>query len=309
MSRKHSGTSDGKVDNGVLGQRIEVGSARSLLLTLFGEFVRAEGGVVWTSTLLHVLSTVGVAEKAARQAIARTHAAGWIEVRRVGKNSCWSLTDHGFRVIAEGEQRVRSMGRNMRWGGQWLIVAISLPNSYRSQRKKLYRALSWAGYGNPMPGIWVTPHTDREDETRRLIHQLGLSSFTCAFAGSALNTGLANEELVDRSWNLGSVTEHYEALLERFGSSQSSSGDESLSNHVKLLNAWQRVPFVDPGLPEELLPAGWRGREIARQLELLSEEWGAEAHRRWKVISSAALTIRSQDDQRLSLPSDTAQVM
>jgi phenylacetic acid degradation operon negative regulatory protein len=287
----------GEDQDGVGGQRIEIGSARSLLLTLLGEFVRAEGGVVWTSTLLRVMESVGIAEKSARQAIARTNSAGWIEGRRVGKNSCWSLTDLGLRIIEEGELRVRSMGRNSSWDGRWLVVAISLPNSYRAQRKKLYRALSWAGFGNPMPGLWVTPHTERVHETRRVIRQLELAPFACAFAGTSLDTGLTDQELVDRSWNLMSVTDHYEVLLHRFGGLRSSTADELLSNHIQLLNAWQRVPFVDPGLPEDLLPPDWRGRKIAVQLELLSEQWGVAAHRYWKTLLKESPPCEVSNDE------------
>src|ERR1700760_915675 len=58
--------------------RVSVGSARSLLLTVLGEFVMPSGQAVWTSTLLHALVGVGTAENAARQAIARSAAAGWL---------------------------------------------------------------------------------------------------------------------------------------------------------------------------------------------------------------------------------------
>ena len=56
--------------------RVSVGSARSLLLTVLGEFVLPSGQAVWTSALLHALVGVGTAENSARQAIARSAAAG-----------------------------------------------------------------------------------------------------------------------------------------------------------------------------------------------------------------------------------------
>ena len=50
-------------------------SARSLLLTVLGEFVHARGGRVWTGTLVDALGALGVEQKSARQALARAAAA------------------------------------------------------------------------------------------------------------------------------------------------------------------------------------------------------------------------------------------
>jgi len=47
------------------------GSARSVLLTILGEFVLPTGEAPWTATLLHVAAGLGLAEKSARQALAR----------------------------------------------------------------------------------------------------------------------------------------------------------------------------------------------------------------------------------------------
>src|SRR5437764_266427 len=60
------------------------GSASALLFTVLGEFVLPEGGTVWTSTVIDVLGRLGVEEKAARQALMRTSADGWLEPERHG---------------------------------------------------------------------------------------------------------------------------------------------------------------------------------------------------------------------------------
>ncbi len=266
-------------------RRMSSGSARSLLLTLLGEFVRPGERAVWTATLVHAMSGIGIAQKSARQAIARVGASGWLDAHRIGRETCWSLTERGRHVIDDGAQRVQSMGRNAPWDGRWLVVAISLPDSHRPERIKLYRALSWAGFGNPMPGIWVNPHTGREDETRRVIEQLDLTAFTCAFAGSSLNFGLTDRQLVDKSWDLESVAAHYDLLLDQFGKLRPRSAESVLLTHVKLVNAWQRMPFIDPGLPAALLPPRWRGREVAARLESLREQWSVAAHARWSELA------------------------
>jgi hypothetical protein len=41
-------------------------------------------------------------------------------------------------------------------------------------RRRLYSALSWAGFGNAAPGLWANPHVDRMGEVKTVIEELGL---------------------------------------------------------------------------------------------------------------------------------------
>ena len=265
---------------------VSPGSARSLLLTLLGEFVAPKEQAVWTSTLLGVLTGVGVAEKAARQAIARAAAADWIAARKDGRRVSWTLTPHGRRLIASGSARVSSMSHGAKpWNGQWLVLMITLPASHREQRVKLYRALNWAGFGNPSAGLWINPHAERIDEAAKLIKSFDMSALTYAFVGTALDFGVSHQHLVTQSWDLDGVAAHYEELTARFGRARPSTGDAVLFNHVLLANARQRLPYVDPGLPSELLPLRWTGRKAAARLEALRDDWRTAAQARWDELA------------------------
>lgn len=266
---------------------VSPGSARSLLLTLLGEFVYPKNQLVWTSTLLGVLAGVGITEKAARQAIMRAASVDWIVARKDGRRVSWTLTPHGRRLIATGSARVSSMSHSGEpWNGQWLVLMISLPASHRERRVKLYRALSWAGFGNPSAGLWINPHTDRIGEARKLIRDFEMAALTTSFIGTALDFGISQQQLVAQSWNLEAVSVHYAALTARFGRLRPSTGDAILFNHVALVNARQRLPYVDPGLPSELLPVRWTGRSAAARLEALRDDWRAGAHARWDELAS-----------------------
>ena len=54
MTADDEGLSDVAVPSFTRRQQTGTRSARSLLLTVFGEYVRPSGEPVWTSTLLHV---------------------------------------------------------------------------------------------------------------------------------------------------------------------------------------------------------------------------------------------------------------
>src|SRR2546421_3858308 len=92
----------------VLSRRRELGapSARSLLLTVLGEFVLPRGEPVWTQVLVDVLGRLGVEPKSARQALARTAAEGLLESDRAGRRVRWSLTEQGRRLLSDGAARI-----------------------------------------------------------------------------------------------------------------------------------------------------------------------------------------------------------
>jgi phenylacetic acid degradation operon negative regulatory protein len=261
-------------------ERLNPGSARSLLLTLFGEFVRHSHDPVWTATLLHILQGVGVAEKSARQAILRTAASGWIENVKDGRRASWALTDRGRDLINAGSERLKSL-QGESWENNWLILHISLPETHRPTRVKIYRTLSWLGFGNPAPALWVNPHVTRLAETKDLIARFDLAKVAFGFVGKSLDLGVTDAELAARAWDMGSVSAHYRQLASTFGKMRPRSDDAILFAHVQLVNQLQRLPYIDPGLPTSLLPAAWKGREYAARLADIRQRWHDAAHRQW----------------------------
>jgi phenylacetic acid degradation operon negative regulatory protein len=251
---------------------------------VLGELVMPNGDSVWTASLLYVLTGLGVEEQTARQAIARGASAGWIRGRRRGREVQWELTESGRRLIEEGAERVYSLSAEAGpWDGNWLILLVSIPEQQRSVRKRLYAALSWEGFGNPTPGVWLSPHPDRRDGVQQVIDNLGLHESTLAFVGSSLSIGLADREIVRRAWDLDEVAARYEKLLVRFSGLQPGPGDPLLLTHVQLVSEWQRFPFLDPQLPAELCP-DWIGRRAAVVFRQLRAQWYDDAQARWREV-------------------------
>ncbi|MCQ4080784.1 PaaX family transcriptional regulator [Streptomyces sp. RB6PN25] len=255
-----------------------------MLLTVLGELVMPNGDSVWTSSLLYVLTRLGIEEQTARQAIARGASAGWITGHRSGREVQWKLTEAGRHLIEAGAKRVYSMSEPAgRWDGNWLILLVTIPQSQRSVRKKLYGALSWEGFGNPTPGVWLSPHPDRRESVQQVIDDFGLRESTLAFVGSSLSIGLTEDEIVQKAWDFDEVTAKYEQLLIRFSGLQPEPGDPLLLSHLQLVSEWQRFPFMDPQLPEELLP-NWIGRRAAVVCTQLRNRWYDDAQRRWREV-------------------------
>jgi phenylacetic acid degradation operon negative regulatory protein len=255
-----------------------------MLFTILADIVYLDGQPVWTASLLHVLRLAGFSEQAARQAIARGAAAGWITGERRGRETRWTMTESLNRLFDEGVTRVYGFSSDPpAWDGRWLVLMISIPQEQRTVRKRLYTALRWAGLGNPMPGLWLTPHTERVDEVRAVIADLGLEGSTVSVTGEPGTVGLSEAEIVRRAWDLDTVAASYEALLARFEGLKPAAGDAVLLAHLELTGAIRHFPYMDPQLPEAILPE-WIGREATRRLRELASEWSGAARERWREI-------------------------
>lgn len=263
---------------------VTTGSARSMLITVLGELVHPNDQPVWTSSLLYMLVGMGIEQRTARQAISRAAASGWITGERQGREVRWELTDSGKRLMEDGAKRVYSLHADAEpWDGNWLVLLVTIPEAQRSVRKSLYTALDWEGFGNPTPGVWVSPHVDRQPRAQKVIDELELKRSTLAFVGKASAIGQTEQEIVDLSWDLDEVTAQYEELLIRYSGLRPAPGDPLLFTHVKLTNEWQRFPFMDPQLPAELLP-NWIGRRAAVLFHQLREAWYEDAQQRWREV-------------------------
>src|SRR5215470_16720461 len=154
----------------VVSRRREVShtSARSLLMTVLGEYVLPQRHPVWTWVLVDTL--------------ARAAAEGWLVSERVGRRARWGLTPPGRRLLTEGAQRIYEFGRGERpWDGRWLVLLVSVPEVKRDLRHRLRTRLSWAGFGSPEAGVWVSPDLGREGEALGVLKELGLAAGAMSF--------------------------------------------------------------------------------------------------------------------------------
>jgi len=263
-------------------------SARSVLLTVVGEMLQGEPEGAWTTALLHVFGGLGVEDHAARQVLARSAAAGWIDRERVGRAVRWRLAPKGEDLVREGVRRSEAYlsGRDD-WDGRWLVLHVSVPQQQRTTRKQLYGGLTWLGMGNPTPGVWVSPHTERIDELTRLVAELSLEDTSLAFVGSICDAGIPEDVLVARAWDLSDLEDRYARFLKQEANAPEPEGaDGVLLSYLDLLNLQQRFMRLDPQLPEALLP-DWIGHEGAALFGTLRGRWSRPAHARFRELVRA----------------------
>ena len=261
-------------------------SARSLLMTVLGEFVLPRGRPVWTWVLVDTLAGFGVAEKSARQALARAAAEGLLVSERVGRRTRWELTPPARQLLSEGARRIYEFGRGEPpWDGQWLLLLVSVPEAKRDLRHRLRTRLSWAGFGSPEAGVWISPHPGREDEALDVVKELGLADTAMSFTAAFGRIG-EQDAMVRRAWDLTGLEERYEAFLADFGGMEPAGRAGTLHAQTRLVHEWRRFPFLDPRLPAQLLPENWSGAKAADLFHSRHADWHPAAQRHWERLTS-----------------------
>jgi phenylacetic acid degradation operon negative regulatory protein len=252
-------------------------AARSLLLTVLGEYVLPRPDGVWQETLVAALEALGYTRQAARQALSRSSREGWLVTERHGRRTRMALGEGTAALLRAGAERIYSFAAPWDWDGRWLVVVLRVPEHRRAVRHQLRSRLAWAGLGSLGGGVWLTPHTEREPELAAAIKaepDAGASSFV-ARLGSIGDPA----ELLAAAWELDRVRDQYRAFIDDFARVRVSSPAACFRQQTLLVHAWRKFPFLDPDLPAEWLPAGWP-REHAHALFV-------DCHRRWEAGAPA----------------------
>ncbi|MBV9207181.1 MAG: PaaX family transcriptional regulator [Actinobacteria bacterium] len=259
-------------------------SARSLLFTVLGELVLPTGGEAWTSAFIDVFGRLGVEEKAARQALMRTAADNWLSSERVGRRTVWRLTSAAERLLRDGTERIFGFTAVAAdWDGRWTIVIARTPETERAARHMIRTRLRWAGFGNVMPGVWLSPRSDHGGEVRKILDEARLPDgylFTAEYQG-----GGSLAAMIRSAWDLRELAREYDEFIETFSAPASA---DPLVRVVDLVHAWRRFPWIDPGLPARFLPVPWSGAAAAELFTRRHAQWADDAIAAWKQLLARA---------------------
>src|SRR5258708_1554473 len=196
-----------------------------------------------------------------RRALMRTAADGWLSAERAGRRTCWRLTASAEQLLTEGTERIYGFTAGRRaWDGTWLLVLARVPESDRSARHQLRTRLTWAGFGSPAPGVWLSPDTSRQAEAERVLANAGLLADSQIFRAEHASGGRL-ADMAREAWDLDQIEERYEEFIADFAGPDCA---DALPRLIELVHRWRRFPWIDPVLPPELLPDPWCGSVAAR---------------------------------------------
>ncbi|HZZ48097.1 MAG TPA: PaaX family transcriptional regulator C-terminal domain-containing protein [Pseudonocardia sp.] len=253
-------------------------SARAMLFTVLGEFLRGQDSAAWTGTLVTALGELGIVESAARRALSRAAGAGWITPAKHGRQIRWSPSAAAVEHFTDAADDVYHRRRHPDvWDGEWLVLTTSVPESQRALRHQLRTQLRWAGFGPLGQGVWVSPRPYARKRIRPLLDQLGLGENATAFVGRLGPVG-SEYEVVRQAWDLGELSREYHDFV---------AGQESVALPgeprrvfvllTQMVHQWRSFLLRDPTLPSELLPVGWVGHRARELFHERHDAWSATA--------------------------------
>ena len=243
----------------------------SIAITMFGDAIVPRGGAVWLGTLLEFFQTLDIDASVVRTAMSRLTADGWFERNKVGRNSFYRLKTKG-RLTFETATRHIYDPPPSDWTGRFELLLIGNGEDRDASRE----ALKNAGFGSPLPGVWVAPSgVPVPDEAARAI-RLEVSA-----------EDDSGRRLLRESWPLDRTADAYLKFMKTFEPLRAWSGRrdalteaDAFTARILLIHHYRRVVLRDPLLPTALLPKDWPGSaaralcgDIYRALLAKSEQW------------------------------------
>jgi len=234
--------------------------ARSALFDVFGDHLRGRGGQAPVAALVRLLVPLGIAPPAVRTAVSRMVRQGWLEpvVLPAGR---------GYRATSRCDQRLQeAVTRVYRvqapaWDGRWHLLVVPRVGD-RGARERLRAGLGYLGYACLADDTWVAAHESPEVAALLDAEAVTGEHFSSTYVGDPT-------ALVRRAWDLGALGQAYErwladarALVGEVGAGPVSDED-AYATRCRLVHEWRKFLFTDPGLPSDLLPAGWPGERAA----------------------------------------------
>jgi phenylacetic acid degradation operon negative regulatory protein len=217
------------------------------------------------AALVRLLAPLGVAAPAARTAVSRMVRQGWLDPVRLAEGPGYQLTPRAVRRLDDAAARIYRTTGPPSWDGSWQLLVVT-PPSGRSGRERLAAGLSFLGYGPLDATTWLSPRQPRSAELDALLAAEG----TRAERFTAIHDG-HSQTLIGRAWDLDGIARAYLRFLDEAADitadSQAPGGpaETAFVARSRLVHAWRRFLFLDPGLPAALLPVDWPGDKAATQ--------------------------------------------
>ncbi|WP_188755824.1 PaaX family transcriptional regulator [Microbacterium album] len=254
------------------------GSTTSLLRSIIGIYLRELGGWISVGDLLTLMEALDVPAPRARTAIARLKKKELLLPEPRDRVAGYRLSDDAVPMLVRGDRRIYHP-RSMQSDSLWCLVSFSIPEEDRHLRHQLRRRLHWIGCGTVSPALWIAP-AYLLDEVEDILVDLDVRDRATVFVAQRPRVAGALEDAVRQWWDLDAIRAHHDAFLEQHGSHGSGSGvssREAFAIYIRSIDTWRVIPYIDPGLPRELLPEDWPGERSSDLLQRLRDRFSGPA--------------------------------
>jgi phenylacetic acid degradation operon negative regulatory protein len=274
-----------------------------MIFTLYGDYIFHYGNKIWIGSLIRLLAEFGHNEQSVRAAISRMNKQDWIQAEKIGNKSYYSLTDRGVKRIEEAAERIFKL-KPVKWDGKWRIFMYSIPEEIRNIRDELRKELVWSGFGTMSNSCWISANP-LEKQVQDLIHKYDIESYVDFFIAEYKGPH-ENKNIVEKSWNIDEINQKYQEFISEYSQKYVIDRNKILKGQMadaecfvertKLVHEYRKFLFVDPGLPEELLPEKWLGGHAASLFSEYYKELAEPALRFFESVFQEGNELGSKDE-------------
>lgn len=259
-----------------------VNQPRRLIVTVYALYARETKNWLSVSAVVRLLGQLGIDEPSVRSSISRLKRRGILISERIDGTAGYSLSESALSIIREGDHRIFHATRATLRDG-WTLAVFSIPESEREKRHSIRTILTRMGFGTAAPGVWIGP-AHLQNETERALESSELQQFVDLFRAEHVAFGDLREKVAEW-WNLDQLHELYAEFIDQFQPLHDRAKGrrklppaEAFVGYVQMLTTWRRLPYLDPGLPLELLPPDWNGARASVLFERLQRLLADPAH-------------------------------
>src|SRR3954468_2750939 len=245
-------------------------NTQSMILTIFGDYIRPNGNKIWIGSLIRLLKEFGHNEQSVRVSVSRMMKNGLLQSEKKGNKSYYSLTPRGVSRVDEAARRIYKLTSH-EWDKKWRVIMYNIPEEKRQIRDELRKELMWIGFGSLSNGCWISPNNFKK-EINLLISKYNIEEYVHLFLSEYVGPQ-SNLALVEKCWPLHEIEAKYEQFIDTYSKefiirqsiiqSGRVTDDECFVERANLVHEYRKFLFVDPGLPKELLPERWNGDHAA----------------------------------------------
>jgi phenylacetic acid degradation operon negative regulatory protein len=254
---------------------------RQLIVTLYGLYAREEPNWLPIASIVRLMGDLGVDGQAVRSSISRLKRRATLQALRIDGAAGYALAPSTIQAMREGDRRIFDQ-RHASLDDGWVQVVFTVPEAERGKRHELRTRLAGLGFGPVAPGVWLAPGA-LADEVSHVLDRQQLSGYVDIFHGQYLGyaelAGRVRDwwDLEDLAARYAQFVSYYRPVSRRLAR-QAPDGGAAFAEYVRMLTAWRRLRYLDPGLPVEVLPARWDGVTAAELFSELSEVLRPQAH-------------------------------
>ncbi|MCP4086538.1 MAG: hypothetical protein GY745_16005 [Actinomycetia bacterium] len=263
-------------------------SARSVLVTIFGDSVVPAGGEIWLGDLIELCAPFGISDRLVRTSMFRLTGEGWFETKRTGRRSRYRLTPSATAEFADAEARIYRPWEPATVS-EWVMTFLDGQDIATDQLARFNAALQQRGFVPLAPGVMAAPH-GQATAVHETASDVGLPTPPPVAHGRFEMHDPAARAWLGEKFELHHAAQAYEEFLSNHRWAEAE-GLRPLPNRdafllrTMVVHDLRRARLTDPDLPLDLLPSHWPAREA---IELAGELYSTVTDGAWRFLASAA---------------------